>query len=216
MKLLKFSGLFLASLLSLFLILAAHYYIRGFWKAAQDDHRVDTRRDSGEEKSRIMAKAAEMRKFLQGKKYNQEICFLVDMKLASGTSRFFVYDLPGDHVLFSGLVAHGSCGRNFSLSPSFSNMVGSRCTSLGKYFIGKSYQGTFGKAYKLYGLDSSNDNAFKRNIVLHAFSYVPEWETDPYPICNSSGCPMVAEGFLKKLGPILEWSKTPVILWIFN
>jgi hypothetical protein len=50
----------------------------------------------------------------------------------------------------------------------------------------------------LYGLDSTNNQVFRRNIVLHSFSYVPEAETDPYPICNSLGCPMVSPGFLQQ------------------
>jgi hypothetical protein len=64
--------------------------------------------------------------------------------------------------------------------------------------------GRFGRAYKLYGLDSTNSQAFWRNIVLHSFSYVPEAETDPYLICNSLGCPMVEAGFLQQPEPLIK------------
>ncbi len=117
--------------------------------------------------------------------------------------------------MMTGLVAHGSAGKEFSLHPRFSNLDGSNCTALGRYRIGKPYAGRFGTAYKLYGLDTSNDQAFKRNIVLHSFQNVPERETDPFPICNSQGCPMVAPGFLQKLEPIIDGSGKPIMLVIF-
>jgi len=148
--------------------------------------------------------------------FNSSFCFLVDMQLPSGKNRFFVYDLRRDSVLLSGLVAHGSGGRYFSMKPVFSNVDGSGCTSLGRYRVGYPYTGQFGPAYKLYGLDTSNSRAFARNVVLHAYSAVPEHETWPQPICNSLGCPMVAPGFLEALRPLIAGAQKPVCLWIFN
>jgi hypothetical protein len=104
----------------------------------------------------------------------------------------------------------------FSLNPVFSNTDGSGCSSLGKYRIGSPYAGRFGLAYKLIGLDKTNDQAFRRSIVLHAYNCVPETETDPYPICNSLGCAMVSPGFLRSLQPVIDGSPRPILLWIFN
>jgi hypothetical protein len=64
-------------------------------------------------------------------------------------------------------------------------------------------------------MDSTNSQAFRRNIVLHSFSYVPSADTDPYPICNSLGCPMVSPGFLQQLEPLIDRSSRPIILQIF-
>lgn len=138
------------------------------------------------------------------------------MSLPSGQNRFFVYDLQNDSIITASLVAHGCGDARFSFTPKFSNKKESGCTALGKYRIGKSYTGRFGLAYKLYGLDSTNSNAFNRNIVLHSYSCVPGLETYPYPICNSRGCPMVSPFFLKSLQNIIDRSKEPVLLWIFN
>ena len=117
------------------------------------------------------------------------------MKIASGRNRFFVYDLQKDSILFSGLVAHGSCDNGFQMEANFSNKVNSGCSCLGKFSIGNSYNGRFGTAYKLYGLDSSNSNAYERSIVLHSYDCVPEQEIYPLPVCNSRGCPMVSLAF---------------------
>jgi hypothetical protein len=68
----------------------------------------------------------------------------------------------------------------------------------------------------VYCPDSTNREAFRRNIVLHSFSFVLESETDPHPICNSLGCPMVSPGFLQQLEPLIDHSPRPILLWIFD
>ena len=148
-------------------------------------------------------------------KYNQEIAFLIDMKIHSGKNRFFVYDLKTDKIIEKGLVAHGSGLETQSAAiPKFSNKDGSLCTSLGKYAVGGSYNGKFGKSYKLYGLDESNSNAFNRNIVLHQYADVPFGEQDDY-ICNSFGCPMVNKQFYSILEKTIDNSKKQIILSIY-
>ena len=157
-----------------------------------------------------------LRQYAKEKGYSTATCFLVDMSIESGKNRFFVYDLAKDSVVDAGLVAHGCCNKTWLSGRQYSNETGCGCTSLGRYKIGKPYQGRFGKAYKLYGLDSSNSNAFNRFVVLHSFYAVPEGETAPYPICQSNGCPMVSQGFMQKLQTVLDKSSRPVLLWIYE
>jgi len=147
--------------------------------------------------------------------YNTKIAFFVDMKIKSGKNRFFVYDLENDKILDQGLVANGS-GSETKVRGEliFSNEPNSNSTSLGKYTIGKSYNGIFGKSYKLSGLDETNSNAFKRAIVLHAYSAVPSEEQDYY-ISNSHGCPMVSENFFKRLEKIIDNSKSNIVLNVY-
>lgn len=164
---------------------------------------------------KLQQKAAEARTFVQQKKYNDNICFLIDMTLASGQNRFFIYDLKKDTVQASGLVAHGNCFQYWLEGRKYSNVVGSGCTSLGKYKIGNSYVGKWGYSYKLHGLDSTNNNAFERTVVLHSHSCVSETEiTDE--ICQSNGCPTVSPGFLQQLKAIINKSDKPVLLWIYE
>ncbi|WP_276379927.1 murein L,D-transpeptidase catalytic domain-containing protein [Flavobacterium sp. H4147] len=148
-------------------------------------------------------------------KYNTKIAFLVDMRVPSGKNRFFVYDLQKNEVIDQGLVAHGS-GSETGVKGilKFSNTPNSNCTALGKYTIEKCYKGIFGKAYKLNGLDETNNNALKRAIVLHYYSAVPYGEQDYY-ISNSHGCPMVNEQFFKRIEKIIDGSKSKIILDIY-
>ena len=147
--------------------------------------------------------------------YNTKIAFFVDMRIKSGKNRFFVYDLINNKILDEGLVAHGS-GSETAIKGNlkFSNEPNSNATSLGRYVIGKAYNGMFGKSYKLSGLDQTNKNAFKRAIVLHSYSAVPEEEQDYY-ISNSHGCPMLNENFFKRLEKIIDSSKSNIILNIY-
>lgn len=154
--------------------------------------------------------------YAQANHYNTSICFLVDMSIHSGKNRFFVYNMQQDSIELAGLVAHGSGDSKFTQTPTFSNEISSGCTSLGKYKVSYQYKGKFGKAYKLNGLDSSNSNAFERNVVLHAYSCVPNNEPYPLPICNSLGCPMVSHTFLEALHPIIAKSKRPILLYIYH
>ena len=129
--------------------------------------------------------------------YNTHTCFLVDMSIEPGKKRFFVYDLQKDSVIDSGLVSHGACNSKGLVVRQYGNSMGCGCTSQGKYKIGTAYKGKYGLAYKLHGLDATNNNAFKRLIVMHAHYCVPNEEVSPEPICQSDGCPMVSETLLK-------------------
>lgn len=164
---------------------------------------------------KIKTKATEAKTFASKNNYNETTFFLVDMSLPSGQNRFFVYDMEKDSLQYSGLVTHGRCKEDWLEGRKYGNTVGCGCTSLGKYKIGNSYNGRFGLAFKLYGLDKTNDKAFQRYVVLHAHDCVPENEvTDD--ICQSDGCPTVSPGLLLQLKSIITASKKSILLWIYE
>jgi hypothetical protein len=220
MGLVRKSILVLAGLGIVVGMMAAHYYYKGYykWNHAPAGEAFEAGRVRRAEATRLEAKAVELKAFLSASRhnYNTKLAFLVDMGLSSGKNRFFVYDLDRDSIRMAGLVAHGSGGKSFSLTPAFSNTNGSNCSALGRYRIGNPYAGQFGRAYLLYGLDTTNDQALDRHIVLHSYGCVPDGETDPYPICNSRGCPMVSPAFLKRLQPLIDHAERPILLWVFE
>lgn len=171
---------------------------------------------NGAELVKLKQYAAAAKTFTANNSYNTKFCFLLDMGLNSGQKRFFVYDLEHDSIAVAGLVAHGSCNTAFLTNAKFSNTPGCGCSAKGKYKTGYKYAGRFGPAYKLYGLDSTNNNAFDRYIVLHSYYMVPDRETYPLPICNSLGCAMVSDSFIKQLAVKLDASNKPVLLWMFE
>lgn len=164
---------------------------------------------------KLEQKVTAAKSFVKQKGYNENTCFLIDMSLPSGQNRFFIYDFKKDTLQAAGLVAHGNCFEYWLEGRKYSNVVGSGCTSLGKYKIGSSYTGKFGYSYKLHGLDTSNNKAFERTVVLHSHSCIPEKEvTDE--ICQSNGCPTVSTAILQQLKPIINNSKKPILLWIYE
>lgn len=164
----------------------------------------------------IHAKAKSLLVFAKANKMDTTISFLIDMNRPSGSYRFYVYDFTNKKIIDAALVTHGSCYESIAKGKRYSNKVGGGCTSLGKYKIGHSYMGKFGLAYKLYGLDNSNSNAFERFVVLHSHSCVPNAEVAPYPICLSEGCPTVSPTFLKKLSTIIDNKTQPILMEIYD
>lgn len=207
-------------LLILFLLVLTFAWLStlGVWKkhlshSAADHPKLYTLSVSYIEK--LETKAMEAKTFASKQGYNTSICFLVDMSIPSGQNRFFVYDMQKDSIKNRGLVTHGRCNENWLEGRKYGNTPGCGCTSLGKYKVGYPYTGRFGLAFKLYGLDKTNDKAFDRFVVLHSHSCVPATEVKN-EICQSDGCPTVAPDFLRYLQPVINTSKKPVLLWIYE
>jgi len=202
MKKILFIGLLLAAVFTAYLFISDK---KDFSSASET-----------ETDKRVEYQVSEVRKFLKSNsKYNDRIVFFIDMKIPSGKNRFFVYDLKENKIIDKGLVAHGS-GSETGIKGKlkFSNVPNSLSTSLGKYYIGHHYNGKFGKAYKLYGLDESNSNAFKRDVVFHYYYDVPYKEKDGY-ICNSYGCPMVNKKYFQRMAKIIDSSESDILMNIY-
>ncbi|WP_426278140.1 murein L,D-transpeptidase catalytic domain-containing protein [Chryseobacterium sp. S-02] len=161
------------------------------------------------------SKVKEIKRYLKGKNYNQDLAVFINFKIHSGRFRYFVYDLKNDKILQKAIVAHGdgSVIRN-SENLQFSNIDGSHQSSLGKYEIRESYTGKFGKAYRLDGLDESNNNARARAIVLHSYYCIPDNESKN-PACLSFGCPMLSKNAFNETAKYIDQSKQPIILYAF-
>jgi hypothetical protein len=138
------------------------------------------------------------------------------MSLPSGRNRFFVFDLKKNAIIYSALVAHGSCNETFLARPKFSNESKSGCSSLGKYQVGQFYTGKYGKSYRLAGLDNTNSKAYSRAVVIHGYDCVPDQEIYPRVLCNSLGCIMVSYKFFNKLSTLINKSGKPILLWVYQ
>ncbi len=199
-----------------FLLASAGWYYSKLNKGNKTNTNHFSSTTSPAPREKIIAHITDVRKFITGKAYNPSVCFIIDMSIESGKNRFFVYDLNKDSIIMSGLVTHGRCKQTWLTGRKYSNAVGCGCTSLGKYKVGEPYKGRFGLAYKLYGLEASNSNAYSRFVVLHSMQCVPESEVYPYPICQSDGCPTVSPGFLKNISSLMEGSRKPILLAIYQ
>ena len=156
--------------------------------------------------------------FCQKNKMDTSIAIMIDMSIHSGKNRIFVYDFKQKEITIEGLCAHGVGGGSTPTKPVFSNKEGSYCTSLGKYKVkGRSYSNWgINVHYKMYGLEKTNNNAFKRIVVLHSYTPVPNQEIYPQTLFGqSAGCPVLSDGTMRKIDGVLKTKKKPVLLWIY-
>ena len=202
----------------IFLLLFSWFTSSGIWKRIKANNSIHVKKEIAAENAiveKVKKKSVDAVSFVKKNGYNESVCFLLDMTLPSGQNRFFIYDIEKDTIQNSGLVTHGRCNQLWLEGRKYSNEPGCGCTSLGKYKIGHPYVGRFGLAYKLYGLDKTNNNAFKRFVVLHSHECVPGTEVQD-EICQSDGCPTVSPQFLQQLKPIIDRSSKPILLWIYE
>lgn len=149
-----------------------------------------------------------------GRLANDKIISIVDFSLPSTVKRLFVIDLNRYKVVFRTYVAHGINSGVVSANE-FSNMPESNKSSLGFYETLNTYIGSHGYSLRLEGLEKGiNDNANRRDIVIHGAAYVDESliKLQGY-IGRSLGCPALPAKLHK---PIIDKIKNGTCLFIYS
>ena len=129
----------------------------------------------------------------QGKVSRDGILTVIDFNKPSVDERLFVIDVNRGRLLYSALVAHGS-GSGANYAQSFSNVPGSRQSSLGFYTTGDTYDGKNGYSLRLQGMERGiNDKAESRSIVIHGADYVSyDFIRKHGRLGRSEGCPALS------------------------
>jgi len=173
--------------------------------------------------NRASAKAREALTFCKQKGYSTKYCILIDMSLPSGVKRFMLWDFNKKEVVTSGLISHGCgsmpwSGKWSKDKPQFSNIDGSHCTALGKYRVDQRAYSAWGVHVKYYlaGLENTNNNALKREIVFHSWESVPETEVYPDGVPEGWGCPAISNNVMKVVDDLLRKQKKHTLLWVYN
>lgn len=121
---------------------------------------------------------------------NRDVLAIADFSLPSRTPRFHLVDAASGRAN-SFLVAHGrgSDPAHTGWLQRFSNEPRSNATSAGAYRTDGLYVGAHGRSIRLTGLDSTNNNALSRAIVVHAAWYVsPDMARTHGVLGRSEGC----------------------------
>ncbi|MCX6293941.1 MAG: murein L,D-transpeptidase catalytic domain family protein [Sphingobacteriales bacterium] len=164
--------------------------------------------------------------YCKKKNLNESYFFLVDLSVHSGKKRFYVCDFTKEKITDRYMVSHG-CGSMFLLfwskdctkeNAEISNEVNSRCSSVGKYIIGKKGVSRWGIKvnYQLYGMDKTNNNASKRAIVLHSWNAINDFEVYPDGVAEGYGCPAVSNHSMKEIIKKIDASSKKTLLWIIK
>ncbi|MBE7171871.1 MAG: murein L,D-transpeptidase catalytic domain family protein [Williamsia sp.] len=145
---------------------------------------------------------------------SRNILSICDFSQSSRNKRLYVIDMESKKLLYNTYVAHGrNSGAEYATS--FSNKAESLKSSLGFYVTEGTYMGSHGLSLKIEGLERGfNDNALKRNIVIHGCEYT----TDPFVKSNSYcgrsyGCPAVPS---QQSSSIIQTLKEGTCLFIYH
>lgn len=163
----------------------------------------------------LMIYAEALKQFAKNNGYDTTYVFLSNMGMLCSKKRFFVVNISTMQTELSGFVTQGRGSGTSRFDKQYSNEKESHCTSLGRYKVMHKYRGEYGDSYRMMGLDSSNNNAYSRNIVLHAMGCMPD-NGELTHVCISEGCPAVSVNFFAELSKIIDGRKKPVLLWIFD
>ncbi len=150
--------------------------------------------------------------------YNTQIAIFVDLSLHSGRNRFVVWDFEKEQPLLVCPVSHGSGSpkpHKRTAYAELSNEEGSHLSSVGRALVAERYEGRYGIAYRLDGLDASNSNLRPRCVVLHSWQYTTSFPIFPLPTVGSFGCPVISRKMMMRLDKIL-CSHNNVVIDIFK
>ena len=133
---------------------------------------------------------------------NDRYISVIDYRAPSNVPRYFLID-TSDMSAEGFLVAHGrgSDPDYDGMADQFSNIEGSKMTSLGAFVTGKTYYGAHGLSLKLKGLSPQNNLAEKRLIVIHGADYV---NADRGILGRSWGCPALERDVAERVIPLIK------------
>lgn len=166
---------------------------------------------------RFRRRAVELAAFCREHGYNCRVALLWDLSVHSGRRRLAVWNFAtgrAEHIFVAG---HGSgSGRSHvrSAYARVSNGDGSHLSSCGRALVAERYEGRYGVAYRLDGLDDSNSALRERCVVLHGWEFASGFPTWPLPAVGSWGCPVVSRRDMAVLDGLLQREER-VVLWAY-
>ena len=169
-------------------------------------------------RSRVAKRAKALREFCRKEGYNTDVALFVDLARHSGRRRFVAWSFEQNAPIFTCPVSHGSGAKESHVRSAYaevSNVDGSHLSSLGRALVAERYEGRYGVAYRLDGLDESNSNLRPRCVVLHGWEHTTSYPIWPRSTVGSHGCPVLSRAMMRSLDEMLQ-SKQRVVIEIFK
>lgn len=137
--------------------------------------------------------------------YRQDYLVWIDYSKPIDTERLYLVNLKDSCIEFSSKVSHARLSGEY-LAKDFSNVEGSKKSSLGLYLTENLYQGRHGLSLRIIGLTpGQNTNAYKRNIVFHS--------TNGSKTIWSWGCFSTSPEINDKMLPLIDKG---CLVWVTN
>ena len=168
--------------------------------------------------SRVAERAEALREFCRKEGYNTNVALVVDLSRHSGRRRFIAWDMERNAPIFTCPVSHGSGAQRSHVRSAYastSNEDGSHLSSLGRALVAERYEGHYGVAYRLDGLDATNSNLRPRCVVLHGWEHTTSYPIYPIPTVGSFGCPVLSRKMMRRVDELLQ-QHDRVVLEVFE
>ena len=166
-------------------------------------------------RSRVAERADELLDYCRRNGYNSRVALFVDLSMHSGRRRFVVWSFEQRCPLLCCPVSHGSGAQRSHVRSCYarlSNEDGSHLSSIGRALVAERYEGRYGVAYRLDGLDETNSNLRSRCVVLHGWKYTTSFPIYPLATVGSWGCPVLSTRMMHKVDEILKNESNVVLL----
>ena len=149
---------------------------------------------------------------------NENYCLFLDYGIRSGKPRLFVWSFQEKRIVYSGYAMHGSGKGSTAETPVFSNVPGSKCSSVGRFEVTR-HRGRRNKTgFRLKGLDPSNRLALERGIMIHSSRWVDLNKWRKYiPVNEKScqGCVTVSTRDMDYINRLMEKEDGNLLLWAY-
>lgn len=149
---------------------------------------------------------------------NQNYCLFLDYGIRSGKPRLFVWSFNENRVVYSAYAMHGPGKGSTDEKPVFSNVPGSKCSSVGRFEVTR-VRGTRNKTgLRLKGLEYSNSSAYGRGIMIHSSKWVDRNKWRKYiPVNERScqGCVTVSTRDMAYINHLVGSETDNLLLWSY-
>jgi hypothetical protein len=192
----------------------AFFALRWAWKY----YGLPERPDRTEYKT-IEERAEKALAFAQRHNMSEHYALFVDYGIPSGTPRLFLWDFRRKAIVASTYVMHGPGRGSTEKTPHFSNRPGSECSSLGRFLVTKERGHKIKRSFRLKGMDTDNQSAFKRGLMIHSARWVDQWCWKDYIPLNRvccQGCVTISPRGMDYLWPLINQERKPLLLWNFR
>lgn len=199
-------------------VLAAVIGIFGFWGYKYYVCQGPTAQLDGDYTEYLSRCAVEAKDYAKVRNLNDRYCIFVDYSIPSGTPRVFVWSFEKEKVVYSTYTMHGPGKGSTDEKPVFSNLPGSKCSSLGHFAVTKEHGSRNKRGYRIKGLDVANKTAYGRGLMIHRAKWVDNNCLREYiplqPKC-CLGCITVSTRGMNYLDKLIKGEKKQMLLWTF-
>ena len=157
-------------------------------------------------------------RYAERKRLNENYCLFLDYGIRSGKPRLFVWSFSENRIIYSAYAMHGPGKGSTDEKPIFSNVPGSKCSSVGRFEVTRIRGKRNKTGLRLKGLEHSNSSAYGRGFMIHGSKWVDVNKWRRYiPLNEKScqGCVTVSSRDMNYINRLVKNEDDNLLLWSY-